>query len=283
MRCARSRGRRHAARREAGERGTRGPAPFRSRRVAPPSAEGRWSLLAERVPVPASDTQWSTAMAQQLLARYGVVTREVAAAEGHRRRVRRRLRRAEGARRRRARPARILRRRRGDAVRAAAGARAAALAARDARRARDARPRRHRPGQSVRHDARSGPPAPGYGEAELPSDGPRRRRGPSARWSCSSTARSRPTSRAADGRSTVYLPEDEPARSTIGTRAGARARRDWRATSIAADCSLARDQRPRTGGASARAVPDRGRLQSVGDGLPDAPPPPRLRRDVGAG
>ena len=55
---------------------------FRSRRVAPPSAEGRWSLLAGRVPVPASDTQWSTAMAQQLLMRYGVVTREVAAAEG---------------------------------------------------------------------------------------------------------------------------------------------------------------------------------------------------------
>ena len=55
---------------------------FRSRRVAPPSAEGRWSLLAERVPVPPTDTQWSTAMAQQLLTRYGVVTREVAAAEG---------------------------------------------------------------------------------------------------------------------------------------------------------------------------------------------------------
>jgi ATP-dependent Lhr-like helicase len=59
-----------------------GSGPFRSRRMAPPSAEGRWSLLGERVPVPASDTQWSTAMAQQLLARYGVVTREVAAAEG---------------------------------------------------------------------------------------------------------------------------------------------------------------------------------------------------------
>ena len=55
---------------------------FRSRRVAPPSAEGRWSLLAQRVPVPPSDTQWSAAMAQQLLTRYGVVTREVAAAEG---------------------------------------------------------------------------------------------------------------------------------------------------------------------------------------------------------
>jgi ATP-dependent helicase Lhr and Lhr-like helicase len=55
---------------------------FRSRRLAPPSAEGRWSLLAERVMIPPTDTQWSTAMAQQLLTRYGVVTREVAAAEG---------------------------------------------------------------------------------------------------------------------------------------------------------------------------------------------------------
>jgi len=57
-------------------------ASFRSRRVSPPSAEGRWSLLAERVPAPATDTQWSTAMAQQLLARYGLVTRDLAAAEG---------------------------------------------------------------------------------------------------------------------------------------------------------------------------------------------------------
>ncbi len=59
-----------------------GAGAFRSRRVAPPSAEGRWSLLAERVPSVLTDTQWSTAMAQQLLTRYGVVTREVAAAEG---------------------------------------------------------------------------------------------------------------------------------------------------------------------------------------------------------
>ncbi|MGH9409236.1 MAG: Lhr family helicase, partial [Vicinamibacterales bacterium] len=55
---------------------------FRSRRAAPPSAEGRWSLLAERTAAPVSDTQWSTATAQQLLSRYGIVTREVAAAEG---------------------------------------------------------------------------------------------------------------------------------------------------------------------------------------------------------
>ncbi len=53
---------------------------FRSRRQVPPSAEGRWSLLRARV-TPVSPTEWSTALAQQLLTRYGVVTREVAAAE----------------------------------------------------------------------------------------------------------------------------------------------------------------------------------------------------------
>jgi ATP-dependent Lhr-like helicase len=58
------------------------PRTFRSRRVAPASAEGRWSLLADRMAGIATDTQWSTAMAQQLLSRYGVVTREVAASEG---------------------------------------------------------------------------------------------------------------------------------------------------------------------------------------------------------
>jgi len=55
---------------------------FRSRRVAPPAAEGRWSLLTDRIHTAPTDTEWSTAMAQQLLARYGVLTREVAAAEG---------------------------------------------------------------------------------------------------------------------------------------------------------------------------------------------------------
>ncbi|HET7695993.1 MAG TPA: DEAD/DEAH box helicase [Vicinamibacterales bacterium] len=71
-----------SSRRPRRQKGAQPGRPFRSRRVAPPSAEGRWSLLAERVPAPPSDTQWSAAMAQQLLARYGVVTREVAAAEG---------------------------------------------------------------------------------------------------------------------------------------------------------------------------------------------------------
>jgi ATP-dependent helicase Lhr and Lhr-like helicase len=51
---------------------------FRSRRVAPPSTQGRWSL----VPPPgANATQRATAIAQQLLTRYGVVTREAPGAE----------------------------------------------------------------------------------------------------------------------------------------------------------------------------------------------------------
>ena len=54
---------------------------FRSRRAAPPSAEGRWSLIGSRMGS-VSPTEWSTSVAQQLLARYGLVTREVAAAEG---------------------------------------------------------------------------------------------------------------------------------------------------------------------------------------------------------
>jgi ATP-dependent Lhr-like helicase len=55
---------------------------FRSRRASPPSAEGRWSLVADRVVAAVSPTEWSTAVAQQLLSRYGVLTREVAGAEG---------------------------------------------------------------------------------------------------------------------------------------------------------------------------------------------------------
>ena len=66
---------------------------FRSRRLAPPTTEGRWSLVASgRADATPSrhqaqressrtHTRWLTAMAQQLLARYGVMTREVAAAE----------------------------------------------------------------------------------------------------------------------------------------------------------------------------------------------------------
>ncbi|MEO7158194.1 MAG: DEAD/DEAH box helicase, partial [Vicinamibacterales bacterium] len=51
---------------------------FRSRRLIPPSAEGRWTV----VPSPsASPTEWATTVAQQLLARHGIVTRDVTALE----------------------------------------------------------------------------------------------------------------------------------------------------------------------------------------------------------
>jgi ATP-dependent Lhr-like helicase len=55
---------------------------FRSRRTTPPSAQGRWSLNAVAFAEGRSATAWSHAMAQQLLTRYGVVFRETAHAEG---------------------------------------------------------------------------------------------------------------------------------------------------------------------------------------------------------
>jgi ATP-dependent Lhr-like helicase len=60
-----------------------GAAGFRSRRLAPASAEGRWSLVAapRRAEADVADTARAAALAQQLLARYGLVTREVGAAE----------------------------------------------------------------------------------------------------------------------------------------------------------------------------------------------------------
>jgi len=66
------------------ERRQRKPAArtFRTRRVSPPSAEGRWSLVAQRIGTTVSPTEWSTSVAQQLLSRYGVLTREVAGSEG---------------------------------------------------------------------------------------------------------------------------------------------------------------------------------------------------------
>ena len=62
---------------------------FRSRRMAPPSAEGRWTLVPTRPERPAKSvalrsadlTKWAAAFTEQLLARHGVVTREGTAAE----------------------------------------------------------------------------------------------------------------------------------------------------------------------------------------------------------
>ncbi len=55
---------------------------FRSRRTTPPTAQGRWSLNAVAFEEGRNGTEWSHAIAQQLLARYGVVFRETAHAEG---------------------------------------------------------------------------------------------------------------------------------------------------------------------------------------------------------
>ena len=52
---------------------------FRSRRLVPPTAEGRWSAL--DATTPPSATVWAAALTRQLLARHGVVSREVTALE----------------------------------------------------------------------------------------------------------------------------------------------------------------------------------------------------------
>jgi ATP-dependent Lhr-like helicase len=49
--------------------------PFRSRRLIPPAAEGRWSVVS--VLDRATPTAWAKAVTEQLLARHGIVTREV--------------------------------------------------------------------------------------------------------------------------------------------------------------------------------------------------------------
>ena len=54
---------------------------FRSRRTTPPTAQGRWSLNAVAFDVERNATEWSHAITQQLLTRYGVVFRETAHAE----------------------------------------------------------------------------------------------------------------------------------------------------------------------------------------------------------
>jgi ATP-dependent helicase Lhr and Lhr-like helicase len=53
---------------------------FRSRRLVPPAAEGRWSLV-RRAESKSSTTRWATAAAQQLLNRQGILTREAAGSE----------------------------------------------------------------------------------------------------------------------------------------------------------------------------------------------------------
>jgi ATP-dependent Lhr-like helicase len=54
---------------------------FRSRRTTPPTAQGRWALQGAAFAKDRSATEWSHAVAHQLLQRYGVVFRETAHAE----------------------------------------------------------------------------------------------------------------------------------------------------------------------------------------------------------
>jgi ATP-dependent Lhr-like helicase len=70
-----------AARLRKSGRGGR-PQPFRSRRLVPPTAEGRWAAMEMRKASRTAITEWSAAIAQQLLTRHGVVTRETVASEG---------------------------------------------------------------------------------------------------------------------------------------------------------------------------------------------------------
>ena len=65
---------------ERSRRPRRARTPFRSRRLVPPSAEGRWTAIAATA-ASRSLTEWATAFSQQLLTRHGVVTREVTAIE----------------------------------------------------------------------------------------------------------------------------------------------------------------------------------------------------------
>ena len=58
------------------------PGTFRSRRLVPPTAEGRWSVVDKATATKTSSTEWSAAIAQQLLTRHGIVTRETTASEG---------------------------------------------------------------------------------------------------------------------------------------------------------------------------------------------------------
>lgn len=57
-------------------RSGRASAPFRSRRAAPPGAEGRWSLVEQLASATPDPTKRRLALTNQLLARYGVLTRE---------------------------------------------------------------------------------------------------------------------------------------------------------------------------------------------------------------
>jgi ATP-dependent Lhr-like helicase len=83
-------GRRRPAPPPLSRHGASGAPAFRSRRLVPRTAEGRWSLVdapsggarvSARRGAAVAATEWAAAMAQQLLTRHGIVTRETVASE----------------------------------------------------------------------------------------------------------------------------------------------------------------------------------------------------------
>jgi ATP-dependent helicase Lhr and Lhr-like helicase len=68
-------------RRASGASRRRMPGAFRSRRTSPPAGAGRWSLVERARGAPPTVTERAKAVAEQLLARHGVLTRQAALAE----------------------------------------------------------------------------------------------------------------------------------------------------------------------------------------------------------
>ena len=197
----------------------------------------------------------------------------------HRRRIQRRLRRPEGARGRRPGAARLLRR--ASAPRSSRCRRRSSCCARCASCPRSRRSlvaRGHRPGQSVRHDLEVARAATAGRRDGRRRDA--RRRGRSARWWS-----------LVNGALAAYIPRGGrqldrlPARRRAGAIDDRRGR--WRARSPALRARRAARRTAASAEINGRQpaehplapLPHRGRLQSVRDGLPDAPA--HLRRDVG--
>ena len=242
---------------------------FRSRRMAPPTAEGRWSLMAARAGASVSATESATALAQQLLTRYGVLTREVATAEGITggfSAVYDVLKALEDA-------GRI---RRGYFASGVGATQFALPAALDLLRSLKEQPEEPEvvvlaatdPANPVRNDlvARASRPASATADG-LPS-----RSAPEGRAKAGPTRSAGSLVVIVNGALAAYisrgarqllafLPEDEPVSLDDGARAG-----DDVGTARA---PRARDQRAPCVRASAGRVPRRGGLQPLGDGLPD--------------
>ena len=193
---------------------------FRSRRVAPPSAEGRWSLVSE----PGRRSGLADRVVDRHRAAAAVALRRRHARGRrrgrHHRRLQRRLRRAQGARGRRTHPPRLFRRRRRrHAVRAAGGARPAALAARAARAAPRSSSLAATDPANPYGTILKWPGAAGENDAGRGTDAHA-----SARSSSSSTARSARTSAAAPASCRCSCPKT----SRRARRSAARSPAGWR-------------------------------------------------------